>query len=226
MTSVLACPTCITRPELRRLDPHLNKVPLQRCDTCLGLLADKDTVTMAVRHYHESHYVMVEGHGRHRCRACGQLFDAARGACPVCREAQWIECTQCKEKMKLVHIAGVTLDVCWNCRIVWFDRGELGLLARRHPAELKERLSAPPATGAAGAAVITAPDVLADAALSPEGVLFGADAAAHAASAAIEVAPELVVGAGEIAVNTGEAAIEISGAAADVLLSIVGDIFS
>jgi hypothetical protein len=224
MTSALCCPVCIDRPELRLIDPHLLHVALRRCDGCLGLLATERSVAAVADHYHEKHYVMVEGHGRHSCRACGQHFDAARGVCPKCGESQSIDCAQCGKSMSFVHIAGVTLDVCWECRMVWFDRGELGLLTRRHGAELKERLSSPPVAAAAGTAMSGLGDFGASA-LDPLVTLEAAELGVRGVAAAAEAAPGLALGAGEAAVAAGEVAVEASSTAVEVLLEIVGTIF-
>jgi len=223
MSNALSCPVCIQRPELRVLDPHLLHLALRRCDGCLGLLASEKSVAAATDHYHEKHYVMVEGHGRHSCRACGQIFDAARGVCPRCGERQTIACAQCEKGMNHVHVAGVTLDVCWECRMVWFDRGELGLLTRRHGTELKERLSSPPVAASAGAALGGLGN-FGGAALDPLVTLEAAELGVRGIGAATQVAPELAIAAGEAAVAAGEVAVEASGTAVEVLLEIVGEI--
>jgi hypothetical protein len=206
------------------IDPHLLHVALRRCDTCLGLLANEKSVAGAADHYHEKHYVMVEGHGRHACRACGQLFDAARGVCPRCGRDQTIGCARCEKTMSLVHVAGITLDVCWHCRMVWFDRGELGLVTRRHGAELKERLSSPPVAAPAGTKMGALGD-FGGAALDPLVTLEAADLTVRGVGAGAQAAPELAVAAGEAAVAAGEVAVEASSTAVEVLLDVVGSIF-
>lgn len=236
MTSALVCPVCIDRPELRRLDPHLAPAPLNRCDSCRGFLADNDTVSVAAKRYHTTSYVMVEGHGRHRCRACGHLFDGTRKACPVCEEEQWIDCTRCDARMAMIHVSGVTLDVCWPCRMVWFDRGELGLLVRRHARELGQRLSLPSALGLAanaGAMVPSAAEsdalaVVTDVMATTDNVMLSAElaeATVRGIAAVVESAPDLAATAGEAALSAGEVAVEASSVAVDVLLSIVAGIF-
>jgi Zn-finger nucleic acid-binding protein len=224
--TVLCCPVCIDGHELRLIDAHLLHVALRRCDTCLGLLANEKSVTAAADHYHEKHYVMAVGHGRHGCRACGQLFDAARGVCPRCGEGQTIRCAQCAKSMSFVHIAGVTLDVCWECHMVWFDRGELGLLTRRHGTELKQRLSAPPTASAPQSLGVSALGDVGALALDPIVALEATEFAVRGVGAAAQAAPELALAAGEAAVGAGEVAIEASSTAVEVLLDVVGDIFS
>ena len=136
----------------------------------------------------------------------------------------------------MLHVSGVSLDVCWPCRTVWFDRGELGLLVKRHAGELKQRLSSPPALGlAVGAGTLdssTATDdalaVAAEVIMTPDGVVMTAElarAAVHGVATIAESAPELTAAAGEVALSAGEAAVEASSAAVDVLLSVVAGIF-
>lgn len=122
MTSALFCPVCPNAPELRVLDPHLFPLPLRRCDLCLGVLADPETVKAATSRYHESHYVLSEGHGRHHCRSCGAIFEHGQQRCRTCRKEQAIGCVRCLAPMAIVEVAGVSIDVCRPCRMVWFDR--------------------------------------------------------------------------------------------------------
>jgi hypothetical protein len=128
--------------------------------------------------------------------------------------------------MSFVHIAGVTLDVCWECRMVWFDRGELGLLTRRHGTELKQRLSAPPAASAPQSLGVSALGDVGALALDPIVALDATDLAVRGVAAAAQAAPELALAVGEAAVGAGEVAIEASSSAVEVLLDVVGDIFS
>jgi hypothetical protein len=219
MTNELHCPVCPSGPELRALDAHVLKSPLRRCDLCLGLLAHQSTVAAATKHYHSSHYVMVEGHGRHRCRSCDQLFDKARERCRVCRQEQAIGCVRCLRPMELMEVAGVTIDVCRPCRMVWFDRGELGLLTRRHSATLQGRLNGWQSSGVGseiGNAMVCDVDPL-------PAAVEGAQAVGDVAIQAVgELAGSHVV---ELAAEAGEGAVELTAGAIEVVFSIVGDIF-
>lgn len=221
MTSALFCPVCPTPSELRVLDPHLFPLPLRRCDLCLGLLADPETVEAATSRYHESHYVLSEGHGRHHCRSCGAIFEHGQQRCRSCRKEQAIGCARCHAPMAIVEVAGVSIDVCRPCRMVWFDRGELGLLARRHAAALSAGLVAGSAAQQHGSSfsVVDGLD-MADAAA---GVAEGAHAVADVAiSAVAEGSGTAVV---DVVVSVGEGAVEVTGAALEVLGDVLGSLF-
>lgn len=214
------CPVCEPGPELRALDPHLLRVPLLRCDRCLGVLADPSTVAVAATYYHATHYVMSEGHGRHHCRSCGELFDLWRERCRTCGKPQTLCCVRCLGQMEVLEIGGVAIDVCRPCRMVWFDRGELGLLTRRHAASLQSGLTQRPRSGFASALLDSG--ALAHADLLPVGI----DVARHAGGFAIDAASHLSGSAVvELAASAGEGAVELTSGAIEVLLGIVSDIF-
>lgn len=220
MSNAVHCPVCPSSPELRVLDAQLMRVPLRRCDLCLGVLADPSSVAVAGSYYHATHYVMSEGHGRQRCRSCDALFKQARQRCHTCHKEQAIGCVRCLMPMQVLEIAGVALDVCRPCRMVWFDRGELGLLVKKHAGALQRGLF--PASGRgfpalAGDVVMTCPDIV------PLGL--------HGAHAAAEVAVEATSavsasGVVEVVASAGEGAVEVSGAVIEVVVDIVSGIFS
>jgi hypothetical protein len=196
------------------------RVPLRRCDLCLGVLADPSSVAVAGTYYHANHYVMSEGHGRQRCRNCSALFKQTRQRCHTCHTEQAIGCVRCLMPMQVLEVAGVALDVCRPCRMVWFDRGELGLLVKRHSAALQRGLfpaAGPGFPALVGDVVLANPDVV------PLG-LHGAHAVAEVAIGAVS---ELSAsGAVEVVAAAGEGAAEVGGAVIDVVVGIVGGIFS
>lgn len=212
------CPICPPGAELRVVDAHLLSVPFRRCDACLGLLAAPSTVAVAASYYDKGHYIMSEGHGRHHCRNCDALFDQVRERCRVCLKPQAIGCVRCLMPMEMLEIAGVGLDVCRTCRLVWFDRGELGLLLKRHAGALQQRLTHRPRSALAqvGSSFLQHPDALSG----------GFDLA----RVGVEVASRVVSEGGasavvEVAASAGEAAVELSAGALDVLAGILSDIF-
>lgn len=219
MTSSLFCPVCPSPSELRALDPHLLPLPLKRCDTCLGMLADPSAVAVAATYYHATHYVMSEGHGRHHCRHCDALFDRVLQRCRSCLKEQALCCVGCLMPMQVIEVAGVSLDVCRPCRMVWFDRGELGLLTRRHAAELQQSLI-PARQGEFPTLVAEGLAYHSDAALATGQLAHGcADVVIGAVS---EVSAS---GAIEVVAVAGDGATELAAGAIEVLASILSDIF-
>jgi Zn-finger nucleic acid-binding protein len=219
MSAVQYCPVCPTPSQLRTLDPHLLRLPLKRCDTCLGVLADPTTVAVAATYYHSVHYVMSEGHGRHHCRHCDALFDRVLQRCRTCLKEQALTCVGCLMPMQVIEVAGVSLDVCRPCRMVWFDRGELGLLTRRHSAELQRNLHPDPA----GFPTVTVIDVVAQ---SSDGIVLAAELAAHGADVAVRAVSDVSASKTvEVVAAVGEGATELAAGAIDMLVSVLGDVF-
>jgi hypothetical protein len=217
--TTLHCPVCPSGPELRVVDAQLLRLPFRRCDVCLGLLADPSTVVLAGSYYQSSHYIMSEGHGRHHCRNCEALFDQMRERCRVCLKPQSLCCVRCLMPMEMLEIAGVALDVCRTCRLVWFDRGELGLLLRRHAGALQQGLTHRPRAGLAsqvGRSVLHHPDALSG---GFELARVGVEVTGHVVT---EGGASAVV---EVATSAGEAAVELSAGALEVLAGILSDVF-
>jgi hypothetical protein len=218
MSAVQYCPVCPTPSQLRALDPHVLRLPLKRCDTCLGVLADPTTVAVAATYYHSVHYVMSEGHGRHHCRHCDALFDRVLQRCRTCLKEQALCCVGCLMPMQVIEIAGVSLDVCRPCRMVWFDRGELGLLTRRHSAELQRNLHPAPA----GFPAVTVIDAVAQTA---DGIPLAAELAARSAEVTVRAMSEVSASnTVEVVAAVGEGAIELAAGTIDALISVL-DVF-
>lgn len=137
----MRCPACPSRPELHRMDPHLMRAPLRHCETCDGLLAAAEAAVMAGSYYQPGHPVMSEARDRPSCRKCARPFEGPESKCPDCGSAQLLDCPGCAHAMKPIEVAGVTVDFCKECRLVWFDRGELGALTRHHASMLQERIA-------------------------------------------------------------------------------------
>ena len=215
MSDVVHCAACQAAPELRALTPGLGPHPLLRCDACLGVLVNVASLPLVATYYHQDHYVMSEGHGRHVCRHCEAVFDVWRERCRVCLKEQAVGCVRCLSPMEWVEVAGVALDVCRPCHLAWFDRGELGLLTRRHQAELNGRLALwprPRGLGSAiGNAILQSPDTLGLA-------VHAAHASGHIAATAVEGIS--VTGAIDLAAAAGDGAAELAGGAIAAVLSL------
>jgi Zn-finger nucleic acid-binding protein len=210
MSKTLVCPVCSPARELRALNspaevdpagpgafPHLAlRVPLRRCDGCRGVWTDAETVSVAKAHYHPTHYVMIEGHGRQSCRGCARLLTELTARCSQCGREQRIQCAQCERPMAQLQITKITLDVCRPCRAVWFDRGELGIVVERHAAELRRHLESPRvASQNSDATLQTALDV----ASLPVDVIEVVDVAGAAGNTALEAGTDVAEFAGEAA---------------------------
>jgi Zn-finger nucleic acid-binding protein len=242
---VPTCPVCKGECMLRALDPQLGfRVPLRRCDRCHGIWADAEAVRVARKHYHETHYVMTRGHGRQACRHCGAVLPKPSVACRKCLGDQTLRCPSCTRRMTVVGVEGVAIDVCKPCRSVWFDRGELGLIARAHADELYRRVNerAVPAPqgrphtglsdGSFGGGAIDTIDALQFAPDTVWLVAQGAHAAGDLALRGVELAAtqagaatELVAAAGKGALEAGAAGAELASGTAEALLDVLAGLF-
>lgn len=233
------CPACADAPALRLLNPDLGfRFPLRRCDDCHGVWASSEAVTIARTHYHASHYVMVEGHGRQACRRCSALLAPGAGACEACGGTQALRCVQCAGPMAVVVVAGVTLDVCRACRAAFFDRGELGLIARAHHRAFQRKMAGPKASKvASGFGDVGGGDVALEAlANGPDLVGVGFEGAHAAGGLAVEAVEHAAVGAeaaggvmaaaGETAIEAAAAGAELAAGVAEAVLEFLGELFS
>jgi Zn-finger nucleic acid-binding protein len=229
LTDPLVCPVCVERPPLRPLDLQGElRVPLRRCDTCHGVWTDAETAAVAAEHYHESHYATRPGHGRQRCRGCSVFFTEPTRECPSCKARQELPCLSCGKGMRLVEVAGVTLDVCVPCRGVWFDRGELGLIIYNHGTKLRGRIDAARHELALrGGAGVTPFDFVPDALPIGDLAAGAGEVALEVTSSVVEVGGvEVVAVAGRLAVAAGEVVADGASVAVDAVVDVVAGIFS
>ncbi|HEX2188947.1 MAG TPA: zf-TFIIB domain-containing protein, partial [Longimicrobiaceae bacterium] len=62
---------------------------------------------------------------RMRCHDCHASLERADEACPACGWSNVLGCPACDRPMRVESHAGLRLDVCRECRGVWFDHHEL-----------------------------------------------------------------------------------------------------
>jgi hypothetical protein len=53
------------------------------------------------------------------------------------RGIHWMKCPKCGSDLEEINYQDVMVDRCNNCRGIWLDHGEFGLLVRRHLGECK-----------------------------------------------------------------------------------------
>ena len=118
------CPACCESMSRVRVDP----IEIDACSHCGGFWfgrSELETLTSA----QTVRSVLDAAHGKPgRCRGCNQSVSEP-GPCPKCdREAP--ACPACsRAPLAIGNVKGVNLDVCPRCGGVWFDAGELQLVA-------------------------------------------------------------------------------------------------
>jgi len=163
-----------------------------------------------------------------RCHDCHAPMERAASACPGCGWNNRLDCPACDRQMQTEEHAGLRLDVCRECKGVWFDRHELkAIWGPNFDHSLQNRNRS--GSGAVAAAADGAGDVLFTTLFfAPEFLYLGASAAANLASAsarAIPSLPEAAAAAPGAAATIFEAAGEAAGSVFEVIVDIVSGIF-
>jgi Zn-finger nucleic acid-binding protein len=131
------CPECTQPLNAVKVD----QVELGACRTCGGLwfsqaqfrkVAAEETVRA----------VADASHGKlGRCRGCHERLTASQ-SCPKCQR-KVPACPDCgRAPLALGNVRGVNVDVCPGCSGVWFDPGELQLVAGFGPAVQRVQMGA------------------------------------------------------------------------------------
>ncbi len=165
---------------------------------------------------------------RMHCHDCHAPMERAEEACPVCGWTNRLDCPACERPMRVESHAGLRLDLCRECKGVWFDHHELKAIwgASFDRALRKQPLLQSDTAGVVGEG---AGQLLFETLFyAPDLVYYGARAAGHAAIASAEMAsrlPEAMVATPEAASTVFEAAGEAAGSVFEVVVEILGGIF-
>jgi Zn-finger nucleic acid-binding protein len=197
------------------------ELQLDHCPRCGGIWFDYGEVQKLRESREEELWQRVPQRSelhRAQCHHCQAHIDRDATRCDACGKKITFDCPQCARPMQHVRHGELTLDVCRNCRGVWFDHHELAAIwkmelntaiAKRRGGRMKHR--------ADGSLVLL--DALT---YTPELVIYGAYGAGHVIAGAaqgLSHAPEVVGAAAEV---VGEAASSVF----ETILEIIGGIFS
>ena len=230
------CPVCLgVRLEKTRIGPH-GELVLDSCGRCGGIWFELGEVQRLTRHPSQVLWERLSRRDepfRMQCHACHAPMDRNAANCPACDWRNAIGCPVCDRPMHAEVHDGLRLDVCRDCKGVWFDHVELAAiwsLALERTPRRSTRTGLASRTGdgidAAADGAATLVYVLA---YSPDILIYGAYAAGYAVSASAEAlasAPEAAAG---LAAGGVEAAAGVGDAAASVfeaVLEIIGGLFS
>ena len=134
------------------------------------------------------------------CHSCSALLDRDSRQCKACGWNNVLDCPKCQRRMARREEDGLALDVCMNCRGVWFDRHELRQIWSLQFSQAMRRRA-----GGMSTAGMVALDVATD----PFFLWYGAPAVGHAAGAMIEAAPGVLSGLGDLAGSVFEVIVDI-----------------
>ncbi len=165
---------------------------------------------------------------RTRCHDCHAPLERTAEKCPACGWINTLDCPGCERPMRVDSYQGLRLDLCRDCKGVWFDHHELqAIWSMSFDRALQKRgLSRRDALTTAGDG---AGELLFDTLLyAPDLVYYGARAAGQAVSAsaeAISQVPGALASAPEAASTVYEAVGEGAGSVFEVVVEIIGGLF-
>ena len=228
---ILSCPVCLGTTMARVSLGPSGDLQVDHCRRCGGFWLEHGEVQRLRALQASAVWTAVQRRTatfQMRCHDCHGLLDRAADACPACGWKNSLSCPACDRLMLTESHAGLRLDVCRECKGVWFDHHELAEIWKESfDASLRSRRKE------TGTAVAVAGDVAGEVLLNslffaPDLVFFGARAAGQAAMASAEIVanlPGAIGAAPEVAAAAIEAAGEAAGSVFEVIVSIISGIF-
>lgn len=157
---------------------------------------------------------------RAQCHSCRSLVGRDDDECPSCGAPTRLPCPVCERTMDQVRHGDLSLDVCKRCKGVWFDHHELAAiwqlerdkLVKKHRSRSKLGAAAEDGSAVLFETLIWAPDL----------VFYGAAAAGRG----LAIAAEGLMDSPELAAGAAEAVGSLAARVFEVIVDIVGGIFS
>lgn len=124
----LGCPVCDGN-EMRKLQPSRElELALDYCDGCGGMWFDHGEVRqlrLLSADVLGGLITMKKQLFTVDCGSCGRSMTRNAAECPACGEENLIDCPVCTSQLERVQSEVMTVDVCRDCRGVWFDNMDL-----------------------------------------------------------------------------------------------------
>jgi Zn-finger nucleic acid-binding protein len=210
------CPVCLgVQLDKTRLTGSDTALELDSCRRCGGIWFELGEVQHLRRLKPQVLWDKValrKSAFRAPCHSCYALMDRNADVCPSCGWRNVIDCPSCDRPLHAETHDGLRLDVCRNCRGVWFDHVELAEIWRLTLNASQQR-SMRGKSSVAGDVGFGVAEALA---YSPHLFIYGAqtagmgiEAGAHMLSNAPEVAVAAIEGAGDAAEGIFHAVMEI-----------------
>ncbi len=198
---------------------------LDHCPRCGGVWFEKGEAQQLARHSPSllwKHIPPRKDAPKPPCHGCHAPLDRDAEQCPACGTKNVLKCPACDRVMERRQHHGLNLDVCGNCKGVWFDHAELRSVWSLAIAELNR--NQPSRT--AGALAVGG-DVLLESLFWAPGLTIhaGVALAQGVGSAASALGGISATGAANAAMGAAEA---VGGAAEGVfsmIMDIIGSIF-
>jgi len=193
---------------------------LDHCARCGGIWFEKGETQRLTWHSPSELWKLVPPRShiiRPPCHGCGAPLDRDHQVCFVCSRANEIACPTCDRKTVRVQTDGLTLDVCENCKGVWFDHAELRSIWKLKLNEIARRGRS------------NDQPVLADGgSLLLESFVWAPDLTLYTADAVVSGVSHVAGALGHVAASGGAeaaaGALHIVGAAAESLFDAIAEI--
>jgi Zn-finger nucleic acid-binding protein len=222
------CPVCLgVRLEKTRVGAR-GELVLDSCSRCGGVWFELGEVQHLTRHRPEALWHRMARRDepfRMQCHACHAPMDRNATSCPTCDWRNAIDCPVCDRAMDAQVHDGLRLDVCRDCKGVWFDHVELAAIwnvALERAVRRKQGMAGASTRGAFDGAEDGAIALTYALAYSPEILFYGARAAGYAVSASADVLASAPGAAAGLAAGVGEAAASVF----ESVLDIISELFS
>jgi Zn-finger nucleic acid-binding protein len=222
----LPCPVCLgVQMEKVQMGNATSLLVLDHCPRCGGVWFEKGEAQQLTRHAPAElwkHIPPRESGPKPPCHGCHAPLDRDADRCAVCGAKNELACPICDKTMQRRHESGLTLDVCANCKGIWFDHAELkSLWAITLDAANRRR------PGRASEAAAVGGDILLESLFWAPGLVIDTGvAAAHGLGQAVGALGGISV---DGAASAAMGAAEVVGGAAEglfeTILSIIGSIF-
>ncbi len=217
------CPVCLGATMKKvRLKRSGRSLLLDYCPRCGGVWFELGEVQSLRTHAQDSFWSSVAPRAdqfRMPCHSCQAMIDRNADKCPACGWSNRIDCPTCGRKLAPQVHEGLRLDVCNNCKGVWFDHIELDAIWK---SALNANVARATKSSRGAVAAGVGGEVLVNTLFFAPDVLF---VGAHAAGMVLETGAGALMHAPEV---VGGAAEAIGGAAASVfesVLEIISGIF-
>lgn len=124
------CPVCVGIPlqKLRFQKRDGTLLILDHCQRCQGMWFDHREVNLLRQmppHLFTDKVQLTNEVFMMPCHRCHQLTSRDLKACMHCKHPNTLDCPVCQKTMQVKNYAGFKLDICRQCRGVWFDSHEL-----------------------------------------------------------------------------------------------------
>jgi Zn-finger nucleic acid-binding protein len=216
----LPCPVCLgVMMRKTRVSGGGADVTLDSCGRCGGIWFELGEVQRLRMHPSDALWSRLQRRNAPfmaQCHRCHAMMDRQAERCTACDAANIIDCPTCRRPLSLEVHDGLRLDLCRHCKGIWFDHSELDAVWQISLSARRD------VRGATAGADLGAWLLLDSLTYSPDLLFYGARAAGMAVHGGAELlgnAPDLAVGAVEVA---GEAASGVF----EVIVEIIGGIFS